>query len=165
MAGKTPRNAERRALVAELDAAGRAMSTVAVMFHSKLAELQGLSVTEEKSLDLIARFGPLTAGELARRSGLSKASVTGLVDRLVQKGFARRSSDPDDGRRVRIEFAQESLARLAPLFADFVRELHTAYADFDDGELRTVLRFMTEITRRQAAATQRLSLDEPSLSD
>src|SRR5260370_42081488 len=53
-----------RALVARLDAAGRALSTAAVMFHTVLAGMQGLSATEEKARDFIDRFGPLTAREL-----------------------------------------------------------------------------------------------------
>lgn len=157
MAPKTPRqSAERRALIEQLNQAGRAMSTVSVLFHGKISELQGLNPTDVKSLDLVARFGPLTAGELAQRSGLSKASVTGLVDRLVQKGFARRTSDPNDGRRVVIEFAQENEARLRPYFADLVTGMNSVYEQFDDAELRVALRFLEEVTRCQAAAAQRL---------
>ena len=53
-----------------------------------LAELSGLSPTEWKALDLIQRLGPMTAGVLARESGLAPASVTGLISRLERKGFA-----------------------------------------------------------------------------
>jgi MarR family len=51
----------------------------AVMFHAALSARLGLSATEEKALDLLDRFGPLTARQLAERSGLAPASVTGLV--------------------------------------------------------------------------------------
>jgi DNA-binding MarR family transcriptional regulator len=49
------------------------------MFHATLSARLGLSATEEKALDLLDRFGPLTARQLAERSGLAPASVTGLV--------------------------------------------------------------------------------------
>jgi DNA-binding MarR family transcriptional regulator len=78
--------AGRRAeLLDELALAGRAMSAATVMFHATVAARQGLSATEEKALDLLDRFGPLTAGELAKRSGLAPASVTGLINRLEEK--------------------------------------------------------------------------------
>ena len=42
------------------DAAGRALSTAAVLYHGTLAELSGLSPTEWKALDLIQRLVPRT---------------------------------------------------------------------------------------------------------
>jgi DNA-binding MarR family transcriptional regulator len=105
---------ERSELVAQLDQAGRAMSTVAVLFHTAVSEKCGLSVSEEKALDLLQRFGPMTAGELSEKSGLAKASVTGLIDRLERKGFARRAADESDGRRERVEVAPHALAKFGP---------------------------------------------------
>src|SRR3712207_9587219 len=69
------------------------------LFRS-VAARQGLSASEEKALDLLERAGPLTAGELARQTGLAPASVTGVVNRLERKGFARRIPNPDDRRSV-----------------------------------------------------------------
>jgi DNA-binding MarR family transcriptional regulator len=147
---------ERSELVAKLDMAGRAMSTVAVLFHTALSEKRGLSVSEEKALDLLHRFGPMSAGELAEKSGLAKASVSGLLDRLERKGFARRAADENDGRRVRVEVDLRSLARLGPLFEDFVRELHAMYERYTDDELKIALRFMSEATEVQRRATEGL---------
>jgi DNA-binding MarR family transcriptional regulator len=126
------------------------------MFHTALAESEGLSATEEKALDVLDRFGPLTAGDLGGRTGLAPASVTGLIDRLERKGFARRIADPADGRRVRVERNPAGVARLAPLFADFKAALDELYAGYSDGELETILRFLTEAARRQKEATERL---------
>jgi DNA-binding MarR family transcriptional regulator len=147
---------ERTQLIAQLDQAGRAMSTVAVLFHSALSEKAGLTVTEEKALDLLQRFGPMTAGELAEKSGLAKASVTGLIDRLERKGFARRAADESDGRRVRVEFDPRSLAKLSPLFEDFVAGLHAMYEHYSAEEIKVVLRFMAEATEVQKRATEGL---------
>lgn len=129
------------------------MSTVAVLFHSTLSEKRGLSVTEEKALDLLQRFGPLNAGELAEKSGLAKASVTGLLDRLEAKGFARRVVDESDKRRVRVEVDPRSLIKLAPLFQDFVTELHAMYERYSDDEIKVVLRFLADATEVQQRAT------------
>jgi DNA-binding MarR family transcriptional regulator len=127
------------------------------MFHTALAARQGLSATEEKAVDLLDRFGPLTAGELARRSGLAPASVTGLVDRLERKGFARRVPHPTDKRRVLIEACLSRVADLAPLFADWSRSLDELYAGYSDEQLETILHFLSEAARRQRAATARLT--------
>jgi DNA-binding MarR family transcriptional regulator len=155
MASPRGRRAE---LLRELEAAGRAQSAATVMFHSTLAAKRGLSATEEKALDLLDRFGPLTAGELARRAGLAPASVTGLVDRLERKGFARRVPHPRDGRSVLVEVDRERvMASLGPLFADWVRSLDELWAGFSDEQLELILHFLNEAARRQQQATANLT--------
>src|SRR5215813_9793797 len=114
-------SSHRAELLRQLQLAGREQSAATVMFHTALAARQELSATEEKALDLLERFGPLTAGQLAQRSGLAPASVTGLVDRLERKGFARRVPHPVDKRSVLIEVCPDRLAALRPLFDDWWR--------------------------------------------
>ena len=153
---------DRRAeLLDQLALAGRASSAATVMFHTAVAARQGLSASEEKALDLLERSGPLTAGELARRSGLAPASVTALVDRLERKVFARRVPNPGDGRSVLVEVDSERVyATVAPLFADWVGSLYELYAGYTDEQLEVILHFLTEAARRQQEATARLTADQ-----
>jgi DNA-binding MarR family transcriptional regulator len=154
--------ADRRAeLLQRLETAGRASSVATVMFHTAVAARQGLSASEEKALDLLERSGPLTAGELARQSGLAPASVTGLINRLEQKGFARRIQHPSDRRSILVEADVERMyARVAPLFAEWARSLQELYAGYSDEQLEVILHFLTEAARRQQEATARLTGDE-----
>ena len=151
----------RAELLEQLAMAGRASSVATVMFHTAVAARQGLSASEEKALDLLERSGPLTAGELARQTGLAPASVTGLINRLEQKGFARRIQNPSDRRSILVEVDVERMyARVAPLFADWVRSLEELYAGYRDEQLEVILHFLTEAARRQQEATARLTGDE-----
>ncbi|MBB5870201.1 DNA-binding MarR family transcriptional regulator [Allocatelliglobosispora scoriae] len=147
----------REELLGRLHVAGREISAAAVMFHTALADLKGMSATEEKAVDLIDRFGPLTARQLAERSGLAPASVTGLIDRLERKGFARRVPNPDDGRSVLVELVAGRTAELAPLFDDWVRELHELTERYTDDELAAIVDFLGESATRQRRATERLT--------
>jgi DNA-binding MarR family transcriptional regulator len=159
--GARPPTGRRAELLQRLAMAGRASSVATVMFHTAVAARQGLSASEEKALDLLERSGPLTAGELARQSGLAPASVTGLVNRLEQKGFARRIQNPSDRRSILVEVDTERLyARVAPLFADWTRALEELYAGYSDEQLEVILHFLTEAARRQQEATARLTGDE-----
>ena len=159
--GARTRASRRAELLQQLELAGRASSVATVMFHTAVAARQGLSASEEKALDLLERSGPLTAGELARQSGLAPASVTGLINRLEHKGFARRIQNPSDKRSILVEVDVERLyARVAPLFADWARSLQELYAGYSDEQLEVVLHFLTEAARRQQEATARLTGDE-----
>src|SRR2546427_10347158 len=88
----------RAELLAALNEAARRQSTATVLFHAAVAERLGLSATDHKYADLIARQGPMTAGELADRAGLTTGAITGVLDRLEQAGGGRRERDPHDRR-------------------------------------------------------------------
>ena len=159
--GARTRTGRRAELLEQLETAGRASSVATVMFHTAVAARQGLSASEEKALDLLERSGPLTAGELARQSGLAPASVTGLINRLEHKGFARRIQNPSDRRSILVEVDVERMyARVAPLFADWARSLQELYAGYSDEQLEVILHFLTEAARRQQEATARLTDDQ-----
>ncbi|MFJ5552717.1 MarR family winged helix-turn-helix transcriptional regulator [Streptomyces sp. NPDC093225] len=149
-------DARRVRVIAELNMAGRDSSAASVAFHTAGAARMGLGATETKTLDLLERLGPLTAKELAERSGLAPASVTGLVDRLEAKGFVRRLKHPTDRRRVLVEVNPAKFAEVAPLYEDWAREVTELYEEFDTDELEVVLRFLKGATRRQREAARRL---------
>jgi DNA-binding MarR family transcriptional regulator len=52
---------------------------------------------------VLALAGPLTAGELAQRTGLTTGATTRMIDRLESEGFVRRVPDQADRRRVIVE--------------------------------------------------------------
>jgi len=147
---------QRAKLLDRLFVAGRELSTATVMFHAALAAKQGLSASEEKALDLLERFGPLTGRELSKRSGLAPNSVTGMVDRLESKGFVRRQPNPQDGRSVLITLVEERVAELQPLFGEWVASINELCEKYGDQQLETIIDFLTETAARQRQVTERL---------
>jgi hypothetical protein len=71
---------------------GRDFIAAVVVFHDLVGRCLGVSATDRKCLDLLSR-GPVTAGQLARFTGLTTGAVTGIIDRLVKVGYAERISD------------------------------------------------------------------------
>jgi DNA-binding MarR family transcriptional regulator len=152
--------AGRRAqLLEELARAGREQSTASILFHSTMAEHFGLSPTDYKALEVLARLGPLTAGQLVEHTGLASASVTALIDRLEQKGFARRARDTKDRRRVIVETVPEGVARIAEAFAasHHTRALDELWAPYTTEQLEVIRNFLVRDTERARAATMRLA--------
>ncbi|MCC5478140.1 MarR family winged helix-turn-helix transcriptional regulator [Streptomyces sp. NPDC059680] len=156
-AEEKPDETARSETLQQLMDVGRVHSGVTVMFHSAVAAKQGLNATEEKTLDLLQRHGPLTAKDLAELTGLAPASVTGLLDRLEAKDFVRRVKHPTDKRRVLVELNEEKLAELAGFFEDWARDIVEACEEFSTDELRTVIRFLSVMSERQRAAAARLT--------
>lgn len=147
---------QRQDLLEAVYHSGRELSTAAVMFHTKLSELRGLSATEGKAIDILMRFGPLTAGEFGEHSGLAPASVTGLMQRLEAKGVARRVRHVDDKRKVLIELVGDQAAAAAPYFEDFMAGLAALLEGYTDEQLRTIADFSSKAAAVQQEAAGRL---------
>jgi DNA-binding MarR family transcriptional regulator len=77
--------------------------TRAIDLHSKqLMAHCGLTGPQLVCLRTIGRESALTLSGLARAVSLSQATVTGIVDRLVDRGLVRRRRVPTDRRSVSI---------------------------------------------------------------
>ena len=147
---------QRQDLLEAVYHSGRELSTAAVMFHTKLSELRGLSATEGKAIDILMRFGPLTAGEFGEHSGLAPASVTGLMQRLEAKGVARRVRHGEDKRKVLIELVGDQAAAAAPYFEDFMAGLAALLEGYSDEQLRTIADFSSKAAAVQQKAAGKL---------
>jgi DNA-binding MarR family transcriptional regulator len=149
---------ERAALTERLNLAGREVSAATIMFHTAVAQRRGLSATEEKTLDILLRDGPMTHAELGAATGLAPASVTGLIDRLADKGYVARARHPGDARRVLVSAEAGRIeAELTPLFAPWAKSLDELYATYTIGQLETICDFMTRAAARQRDAAAALA--------
>ena len=125
------------------------------------AKALGINRTDGRCLDIIDREGPLTAGKLAQLSGLTTAAVTAVLDRLERAGYARRTRDPSDRRRVLVELTPLMYERIGAIwgpFANFRRELGK-YTVEELELLRDFHRRAREVNQELAAAVRELNFD------
>ena len=135
---------------------GREFSTAVVLFHDAVGRRLGLSATERKLLDVLDRLGPSTAGALAAHTGLTTGAITGVVDRLVRAGYARREPNPRDRRSVIVSrVASPAAHRLGPeVFAPLGQAIRDLSAQYQPAELAAIASYLvglTEILREQTA--------------
>lgn len=137
---------------------GREFSTAVVMFHEAVAARRGLTATENKALDVLARRGPITSGELARELGFTPGAVTGLVDRLARAGYAQRVPDPTDRRKIFVVADTDRLtAELQPLFAPLSEAMAKLSQGYTPAELATIEHFVANSTAILRDQTARLT--------
>jgi len=116
--------------------------------------MMGLHPTDYKVLGMLERVGPMSAGDLARASGLATASVTDLIDRLERKGFARRIPDRTDRRRVVVEPVGDRAAAARPLFASTRRSLARLFQRYSTRELAVIADFLARNAERLRIETE-----------
>jgi DNA-binding MarR family transcriptional regulator len=79
-----------------------------------------ITMPQAKLLYLLGAAGELHMSELVARLGVSLSTVSGLVERIVEAGLARRHDDPGDRRQVVV-----GLTPAGSAFIDRFRELNT----------------------------------------
>src|SRR5262249_32775270 len=128
----------------------RDLSTATILFHQAIADRLGMNVTDHKCAGFLLRDGPMTAGELAERTGLTTGAITGVIDRLERAGFARRAKDSSDRRRVIVEPIVKEMERVMfPLFASIARSTTELCSRYSTEDL-AVIRDFTMRARKMA---------------
>jgi DNA-binding MarR family transcriptional regulator len=149
----------RGRLLEKLAQLGREHSDATVLFHATMARLLDLNVTDYKTMSVLQRLGPMSAGEIAQHTGLATASVTNLVDRLERKGFVRRVHDSADRRRVMVEPIAEHLDEAHRRFASARQSLARFYDTYTDEELAVIADFLSRNAERLRAETKKIDPD------
>jgi DNA-binding MarR family transcriptional regulator len=151
----------RGELLGEVNLALREVRPRLLQVNQAVGEALGLSSVEMEFIDLIARTTPVTPSELAARTGLSPATVTGVLDRLEKEGWIRRERDTEDRRRV---FVHADLTRTPELFGRFAGMLNrvaTICKRYSDTELETVIGFLRQVRDAGDEAVAELREGEP----
>ncbi|MGB4769843.1 MAG: MarR family transcriptional regulator [Chitinophagaceae bacterium] len=74
-----------------------------ILLHEFACREAGISSADHYYLVLFSRYGTMTAGELAQRTGLTTGAITGVMARLKKSKMIRRTFDPADRRKVILE--------------------------------------------------------------
>lgn len=82
--------------------ASRVLVAVAARSLANLDDAEDVTLTQFRSLVVLASRGPQGMASLAEALGVTPPTATRLCDRLVRKGLVRRRADRNDRRQVRV---------------------------------------------------------------
>lgn len=123
------------------------------MFHEAVGAYLGVSAGDQRALTMIGTDGPMSAGELAERTGLTPGAVTGMIDRLERAGLARRENDVNDRRRVLVS----ATAGQPDVFGDLAVAMNDMARRYTEAELHLVADYLTRTIDVLREQTRRLS--------
>ena len=136
---------EIRALDGELD-----------LMDQAIADRLGINRTDAQCMDLISRLGPMTAGELADRVGLTAGAITAVLDRLERGQWIRRERDPVDRRRVIVYGSQAEHAKMQPIFTALRKSTREVLGRYSKEQLELIGDFLRRTAAVAAQHRQRL---------
>jgi DNA-binding transcriptional ArsR family regulator len=132
----------RAGLEARFEESLRRASSLMYLMSQAAADRIGLNATDLNCLNILSLGGAITAGQLAQHTGLTTASITGVVDRLEQAGYVRRERDTKDRRRVVIHLIIEPVLRdVVTVFGPMMAAWQQIAAGYTDAELELILDF------------------------
>lgn len=138
-------------LIATLKNVEREQRTATVLWHSAIANHFGQNFIDWICADIIQRQEALTAGELAKLTGLTTGAITGLIDRLEKAGIVKREPDPNDRRRVIVKPVPSQVEELDSFFSATMDSFWEMAAAYSDEELAFIIDFKTRATRLMEA--------------
>ncbi|MBN1336454.1 MAG: MarR family transcriptional regulator [Deltaproteobacteria bacterium] len=125
----------------------------AVSIHSRqMARSTGLTVPQVLCLRALSLEEPLTSAQLAQRLQVSPATLTGLVDRLVEGGLVRRRRGTHDRRQVHILLSEAGRQRVGQMPRLLQERFVEGFLRLCESERCQILRALDRIAELMGAA-------------
>lgn len=130
-----------------------------------VADALNVNDTDLRLLGILCAEGSLSAGALARASGLSPAATTTAIARLVAAGHATRADDPDDRRRAVVTVVGATADVIESVYGSLAHAGHELLRTYTDRELDLIEGFLRHGCRLQFEAATRRTGGERSVGD
>ncbi len=86
--------------------ASRVLVAIAARSLADLDEAEDVTLTQYRSLVVLASRGPQGMASLAEALGVTPPTASRLCERLVRKGLVRRRTDRNDRRQVKVALTE-----------------------------------------------------------
>lgn len=151
---------DRQALIDAVRTAVHGCQRAAEALDDAVADRFGINRTDLRHLDLLLD-GPLSAGQLSERSGLSPAAMTTLIDRLERKGYVRRLRDVTDRRRVFVEVTDLAREVAWEAYGPVVQDTKALLREYSDDQLTAMRDFLSADRDLHRKHHQRIRTGQP----
>jgi DNA-binding MarR family transcriptional regulator len=131
----------KQGLLKAVQLAGSGYGARFILLHQAVAERLGLNIIDLRCLRLASEAEEPTAGHLAKITGLTTGTITGLLDRLEKARFIRRERVADDRRKVIVKVLPSGAQKIERIMGPLSQDMNEALQDFTEAELKAVLRF------------------------
>lgn len=122
----------------------------------------GLTGPQSATLRVLARSDPLSSAELSRKLFVTPSNMTGIIDRLENKGLVKRIQKKGDRRIMLISLTRKGVEVSESLPDPIEKKLILGLADLDIEEIRELHQAMNRILYLIDAETNGNEMEERS---
>ena len=130
-----------------------------MLFQDAAARQLGLTATELETFRLLQHQEPITASELAAQTGLTRASMSAIVERLATKELLTREQDTSDRRRWLLRTNRSAIDLVDGIYTRHAHRVERLLDQYDEAEFTVVLRFLDELADELQASAVELGAD------
>lgn len=123
----------------------RDLITVSDLFERRLRTHLTVNPTDLEAMEHLIASGPLGPSELARRLGITTASTTALVDRLVGLGHVTREPHPSDRRGVLVVPTETSRKSALSVLMPMIVDVDAVLDDFSAQEQAIITAYLSRV--------------------
>ena len=149
---------EREESVRRLLLQVRALAAALETHRAAVSHRTHLNRTDLNALELVARRGGLTAGEMAGALHLTTGAVTGVIDRLEAAGHVERVVDAEDRRRVVVAPTAAAHTTSRELLKDLGDAIAEAVSGYTPEERELLTAFLERLEEAVGGHAERLEL-------
>ncbi len=95
--------------------------------------------------------GPRTPAELADAAGVTRATMTGLIDTLERDGLVKREPDPDDRRMMSVLLTPKGERFLHEFLPGHFKLMASLMAPLSESERKTLVKLLVKIQGHASA--------------
>jgi DNA-binding MarR family transcriptional regulator len=147
----------RAALRSGVTMAMREVTSLSVLYHQMMALRLGVNSTDLRCLERIAANRDVTAGELAKVTGLTTGSITAAIDRLEQAGLVSRHRDDADRRKVFVGATPAMKRQAEPLSTPMHKAIGEVLGRCGDDQLKYLSQILQELCDAVKKATAQMN--------
>ncbi len=96
-------------------------------------------------------WGEIETRHVAAEAGISKGTLTGVQNTLMNRGLVRRKVHPDDGRRVLLSLTPKGQRLMTTVFPLFNAEESYVTSDLDKAAMLAMARSLRTVAKRVEA--------------
>ena len=99
--------------------------------------------------------GPRTPAELADAAGVTRATMTGLIDTLERDGYVKREPDPVDRRQMSVLLTPRGEKFLLEFLPGHFKAIAAIMAPLTEAERKTLVRLLGKVQQQAAVLNPR----------
>lgn len=104
-----------------------------------------LTTTQWAALTKLRDIGPTSQNQLGRDTAMDVATIKGVVDRLVARGYVCSSPDPNDGRRLLLSVTKDGDDAIQRNLANVLAVTDATLAPLTSGEQMMLIELLKKI--------------------
>jgi DNA-binding MarR family transcriptional regulator len=150
-------SARRRRAVADAKDGMRDLRIELALLNHRIGGRVELKDGDLDCLDVLVRHGAMSPTELARRTGVHAATMTGILTRLERAGWIERGPAASDRRAVVLTPVPDRVREVFAHYRGMNDSLDEILGSYDDDQLGVIVDFLRRATEAGRHATEELS--------